>query len=229
MNVKSWLKKNWLNTALTSFVLLILFYPPAKVWMLQRLIGTGFFNVHSADKLVKAKQMIFRNEKGDLIATESLEGKIIFINFWATWCAPCLAELPSIQNLYNRYRNDNRIVFIMADADNRLVESSLFLRKRAIQLPVFSMYSHIDASLYSGTLPTTLILDKNGMIILHHKGIGRYDTAEMYELLDRHLKAQETSSTSRVSITSLKAFFGSAPRCNIGLPVCGINRKVGML
>ena len=167
----------------------MLFYPPAKVWVLQRIMDTGVFNASANEGVArKAEPMIFKNADGGLLTTESLKGKIVFINFWASWCPPCLAEMPSIQKLFDHYRTDSRIVFIMADADNKVVESTSFLRKRFIDLPVYSTHSNIDPSLFEGTLPTTVILDKQGMVILNHRGIGRYDTRNIYEILDRELK-----------------------------------------
>ena len=171
-----------------GLVIVMLFYTPAKVWMLQRIMDTGLFNASTTDKIRKAGPMTFKNAEGELISTERLHGKVVFINFSATWCPPCLAEMPSIQNLYTHYKNDNRIIFIMADADNKLAESTSFLRKRSIDLPVYTIYGTIDPALYQGTLPTTLIVNKEGKVILHHTGIGRYDTRSIYELLDRELK-----------------------------------------
>lgn len=189
MEARSWVKKNWINIALGGFIGVMLFYPPAKVWVLQRIMATGVFNASPNDGTTSiAAPMVFKNADGEIVSTENLKGKIVFINFWASWCPPCLAEMPSIQNLYNHYRNEPRIVFIMADADNKVNESIDFLRKRSIELPVYSMYSSIDPSLYKGTLPTTVILDKQGRVILNHSGIGRYDTDKIFELLEQQLK-----------------------------------------
>jgi thiol-disulfide isomerase/thioredoxin len=184
MNPKSFLRKQWLNVLLTGFVLMMLLYTPAKVFMLQRLMDTGLFNASADKKLLKADPMIFKNREGELISTESLKGRTVFINFWASWCPPCLAEMPSIQKLYDRFKNDKRIVFIMADVDHKLNESTSFLSKRSIDLPVYEPHSLQGTALYDGTLPTTLIINKEGMVILHHSGIGRYDTPSIIKLLE---------------------------------------------
>jgi thiol-disulfide isomerase/thioredoxin len=166
---------------------LMLFYAPAKVFVLQRLMDTGMFNTSANEKRENTAPIIFKNHHGALISTESLKGKVVFINFWATWCPPCLAELPSIQNLYNRFKNDNRVVFIMADMDHKINESTNFLLNRSIDLPVYSPHSIPDQKIYDGTLPTTLILDKEGMTILRHSGIGRYDTPSIIQLMENEV------------------------------------------
>jgi thiol-disulfide isomerase/thioredoxin len=187
MNATSFLRKQWLNIILAGFILLMLFYTPAKVFMLQRLMDTGLFNASANKELVKAAPMIFKTKDGELISTETLKGKIVFINFWATWCPPCLAEMSSIQNLYDRFRNDKRVVFIMADVDHKLIESTNFLSKRSIDLPVYEPHTLPGDALYNGTLPTTVIIDKQGMVLLHHSGLGRYDTPSIMNLLEDEL------------------------------------------
>jgi len=183
------LKKHWLNILLGIFIILMLFYPPAKVWVLQRVMDTGLFN-QSGNKETSyhAQPMSFRKDDGTIITTAALKGKVIFINFWATWCPPCLAELPSIQNLYNQYKTDTSIVFILADADNNIVESKRFLSKRSLDLPVYGVATQPDSTLYSGSLPTTIMLDPEGLVILNHAGIGKYDTEKMFQLINQHLR-----------------------------------------
>ena len=119
--------------------------------------------------------------------SEELRKPLHLINFWATWCPPCLAELPSIQNLHNRFKNDDRVVFMMVDVDHKINESTTFLLKRSFDLPVYSPGNIPDQAVYDGTLPTTLILDKEGKALLHHSGIGRYDTPSIIQLLENEL------------------------------------------
>jgi thiol-disulfide isomerase/thioredoxin len=185
----TWLKKNWLNSLFGILILLMLFYPPAKVWVLQRLMDTGIFNRSAnEDASYEAQPMQFSSANGKLITTSALKGKVVFINIWATWCPPCLAELPSIQKLYDRYKADSNVVFVLADADNKVAASSAFLDKRSINLPVYGINSALDPNLYSGTLPTTIILDREGKLMLNHAGIGRYDTESIYRMIDQQLK-----------------------------------------
>lgn len=185
MKVQTWIRKNWFNLILAAFIGLMLFYPPAKVWVLQRVMDTGVFNAGAEESpTYTALPMKFQSASGDILSTEELRGKIVFINYWATWCPPCLAELPSIQTLYNKYRNDPAFVFIMADADGNLEKSIPFLKKRSLDLPVFKPVGEPDPTLYKGSLPTTIVLDKSGRVLISHSGVGRYDTKKIYQLLD---------------------------------------------
>lgn len=187
MKFQPWIRKNWINIIFAVFIGLMLFYPPAKVWVLQRVMDTGLFNP-GAEKnpTYKARPMQFESAAGDTLNTEQLKGKIIFINYWATWCPPCLAEMPSLQNLYNKYRNDPRYVFVMADADGNLQRSIPFLAKKNMDLPVYRPLGEPDPDLYKGTLPTTIVLDTAGRVLISHSGVGKYDTEKFYKMLDAH-------------------------------------------
>ncbi len=59
------------------------------------------------------------NSKGEKVNMEQFRGKVIFLNFWATWCPPCIAEMPGINNLYQEVKNDN-VEFIMLSVRSRL-------------------------------------------------------------------------------------------------------------
>ena len=61
--------------------------------------------------------MQLKDEKGASISLEDLKGKVVFINFWATWCSPCIAEMPTIQSLYENFKNDDEVKFVILEVD----------------------------------------------------------------------------------------------------------------
>lgn len=74
--------------------------------------------------------VLFMDSSGQQIDAANLKGKVVFINFWATWCPPCIAEMPSIDKLYQRFRGNDQIVFLMVDVDNQIVKSEAFMVKK---------------------------------------------------------------------------------------------------
>src|SRR5690606_5892980 len=82
-----------------------------------------------------------------------LKGKVVFINLWATWCAPCLMEMPTIYKLRQTFKDRDDLVFLMVDVENKLDKAQKWMDKNKIDLPVFGMASQIPLELFSGSIP----------------------------------------------------------------------------
>src|SRR3546814_7995862 len=103
----------------------------------------------------------FKDKSGNIISLNSLKGKVVFINFWATWCPPCIAEMPSIQELYTEFKDNDQVVFLMADGDNTSEKSNKFMTKGNYDMPGHTTASTIRPSFLGGAIPTTLVLDRS--------------------------------------------------------------------
>lgn len=167
---------NLLNALFFIAVIVLLFVPSAKAFLLRGLMKTGFFQpeVSSLSKPVQVPYISFRDVKGETITLSSLKGKVVFINFWATWCPPCIAEMPSINTLYQKLAANKNIVFLMADADGRPEQALLFLKKKNYNLPVYAATTTVPANISAGTIPTTIVLNKKGEMVYHHEGVADY-------------------------------------------------------
>ncbi|MEO6070433.1 MAG: TlpA disulfide reductase family protein, partial [Chitinophagaceae bacterium] len=171
-NLSHWgqrLKKNWVTIVLLLILSLFIFNPNAKPWLLRQLISFGFFNIDlKKDRPTETVELTFMNEDGRVIATKDLLGKVIFINFWASWCPPCRAEMPSINSLYQKVKIDTNIVFVMVALDDDFRKAQTYQQQHIPDLPVFRIAGSVPTNLYNGVLPTTLIIDKSGKLLLQH-------------------------------------------------------------
>jgi thiol-disulfide isomerase/thioredoxin len=182
------IKKNLFTGLWVLLIGVLLFYPPAKIFLLRIFINTGIFNAGTKKETNLSKDnaavnLSFSNQNGLKISTTDLRGKVVFINFWATWCPPCVAEMSTINSLYNKLKDDPRFIFILADADNNLAVSQSFMKRNNYDLPVYGITSSIPENIFSGTLPTTIIIDAKGDIVQKHEGIANYDTKGIIEFL----------------------------------------------
>ncbi|HWK98502.1 MAG TPA: TlpA disulfide reductase family protein, partial [Parapedobacter sp.] len=107
----------------------------------------------------------FKDENGKIVSLSSLKGQVVFINFWATWCPPCIQEMPSINDLKKSFEGNSNIAFLMVDVDNKIAQSTAFMTKNNYDLPVYTPASDIPSDFLAGAIPTTVILDKSGEMV----------------------------------------------------------------
>jgi thiol-disulfide isomerase/thioredoxin len=132
---------------------------------------------------------------GKQVSLSDFKGKILFINFWATWCPPCREEMPSMQKLHDRLKSKD---FVLVAID---LQEPVEPVKKYIKEYQFTFMTLLDSEGGVGSLfgirsiPTTLILDKEGMII--GVAIGARDWASKKSIaLFEHLIAQEVELSS---------------------------------
>lgn len=117
----------------------------------------------------------FSDAAGNITTLDELRGKVVLINFWATWCPPCIAEMPALNQLYESVRQNPNLVFVTVDADSNLERAKAFMKKHSYTLPVYSLNSSISEQLFSGSLPTTLVVDKRGQVRFKETGAANYN------------------------------------------------------
>ena len=125
-----------------------------------------------------------KNLDGKIINLENLKGKVVFMNLWALWCQPCLAEMPSISALRANFKDDKNIAFLIVEVDGNIKASSAFEQKNNYQLPYYNPVKEFSERVFNGSLPTTIIFNKNGEIVFRQEGIGDYNSAKTKQLLN---------------------------------------------
>lgn len=195
-NLKTWLRKNVSTTILTILFIVILVNKDAKVWLMRQVASTGILNSSISEPKetknnsarVSYAGFILKNEDEKIIDISAFRNKVVFINFWASWCPPCRAEFPSVQKLYDQYKSNPDMVFLTVNLDDNVALGKSYLRKEGFTVPFLVPAGNIPAVLYSGSLPTTVVLDKKGEIRLYHKGFADYSKDSFYKQMDELLK-----------------------------------------
>jgi thiol-disulfide isomerase/thioredoxin len=191
--------KNILIIALSILFLILIFFIPQPQRLFDNLLNRssvekstphanheGHSDHEDADlKKASSTQLAVKSTNGRTIELESLKGKVVFLNFWATWCGPCISEMPSINNLHSKLKKNKDLVFLMVDVDGAISNSAKFMAKKNYSLPVFVPVGEIGAALFTESLPTTLIINKSGKVILKNEGEAKYDTKEMVDLISK--------------------------------------------
>jgi thiol-disulfide isomerase/thioredoxin len=182
--------KNIFNLVLIIICLLIVFVPSAKTMALEGLMKAGFFSPDTSDNstsqpLKDLSNIKFKDINGTVVDLGDLKGKIIFLNFWATWCPPCIAEMRGLNKLYEKFRNDQGVVFIFADADGDLTKAQKFMNRKKFSLPVYAIASEVPEVLFRGSLPSTVVFDKQGRISYNEAGAANYGNQKFIEFINR--------------------------------------------
>lgn len=188
------MKKYVFNGLFVVLVLMMLFIPSAKAVVIRGLIEIGLFNpkVEIKKKTVNDNltNIKFKKADGKIVSLVDLKGKIVFINFWATWCPPCLAEMPSINKFYQQFKNDAQVVFLMVDADSDFSKAQAYMNRKDYGLPIYAPASSMPTSIFNGVLPTTTVLDKKGRISFHGEGAANYASRKFIDFI-KQLKTIE--------------------------------------
>ena len=159
-----------------------------KTGIMDADIPTSFSEDAPADK-VGAGFAIKTVPAGDTLMFDQFHGKVVFLNFWATWCPPCKAEMPSIQALYEDVKSED-IEFVMLSLDRNPQEVVQgFMDENGYTFPVYGPLEQLPPEFQSRAIPTTYIISKQGKILFSHSGVANYDTKEMRGFL-KELAAQ---------------------------------------
>lgn len=109
------------------------------------------------------------------------EKKVVLINFWATWCAPCVAEMPSMQGLYDDYKDKLTFMFVTSDQREKV---AAFIQKNTYDFPVYYPLSEEPKMLRSKVLPTTFIINKEGRIVVAETGAADWNSKKTRAVLN---------------------------------------------
>ncbi|MBI1801653.1 MAG: TlpA family protein disulfide reductase [Chloroflexi bacterium] len=101
---------------------------------------------------------------GESLSLGQWRGQVVVLNFWATWCGPCRAEMPALQSLYNAHQGDGLIVLGINQLEDAETAAG-FLRALQLNFPVgLDRDGAIGARYQIRALPTTFFIDRNGVI-----------------------------------------------------------------
>lgn len=119
---------------------------------------------------------------GKIVNFEDFKGKTIFLNIWATWCPPCIAEMPDIYELYKDVANED-VVFVMLSTDEDVDKVRKFIARKEFKFPVYRMVEQLPGVFWTQSIPTTFVISPEGKIVFKKLGISNYNTSEFKEYL----------------------------------------------
>ena len=186
----NFIKKHWSNILFLGLII-FMFTPagmPLRAWLIK---GVSFITSRVETlEIDKDKQIQLAGYDWQLIDAQGrpvnfsdFKGKVLVINNWATWCPPCVAEMPSLQDLYDSRKNDVQFLFVAHDKPEKV---RAFLAKNHLNIPVYYMQTAMPKKLESPSIPTTFIIDKQGNIVVRKTGPADWNSSQVHKILDKY-------------------------------------------
>jgi thiol-disulfide isomerase/thioredoxin len=122
------------------------------------------------------------DKNGRQVSFETLSEKPVFLNIWATWCPPCVAEIPGIVELYNEYADE--VNFILVSNEDPAIVQKFAEKHNYHELPFYyARYTPDDFA--SQSIPTTFVIDRNGRVLINKKGAARWNSDKTEKVLEQ--------------------------------------------
>lgn len=166
-----------IRTFLISGALVLAANAPSSAFTAESLLGA------------RAPDFAQRDINGNYVSVTSLRGKVIVLNFWATWCPPCKKEIPGLERMYREYRSQGlEVVGVSTDSSERGIRD--FLKESPLSYRILRDTDGKISRLYGVySLPTTFIIDRSGIVIKHFIGEQNWDSPKMRTSIESLLKS----------------------------------------
>ncbi len=166
----------------------IIFFTPIRGYIQEftaKVLATSPATIDEEDRVVVTDfNWSLKGINSSNYAFINAKDKVVFVNFWATWCPPCRAEMPAIQKLYDLYKD--KVEFIFITNENQSIVNR-FLDKENYNLPSYNQFNSMPKEFNVSSIPATYILNRKGEIVVHKVGPAAWDSEKTKKLLDQLL------------------------------------------
>ena len=136
---------------------------------------------------VEAPDFTLKNLEGSSVSLKDFAGKVVFLNFWATWCGPCRVEMPSMEKLWQRFKEE-AFVILAVDLREGKEEVSSFIKDYDLTFSVLLDSRGEVASMYAvRAIPTTYLLDSEGIMVGKALGARDWASEDAFDLIEHLL------------------------------------------
>lgn len=160
-------------------------------------LGVGLFLFHQVRRKVEARSphlvgvslpapdLNFQTLDGQARHLSDYKGKVIFLDLWGTWCIQCVAEMPTVQQLYLHYKDDPQVAFLIVSRLDSPQQVTRYARLGGYSLPFFvTRDEDIPPSMYFNQHPATFLYSKDGWIAAEHAGGADWDDPSVISFID---------------------------------------------
>ena len=148
------------------------------------ILKTGIMqpSIENEEKEAASYNFVLVDEEGERKPFEEYKDKVVFLNFWATWCPPCIAEMPDINSLYQEVNSDD-VQFVLISLDDDFQKAKNFIEKKGFDFPIYQLGSALPQVYESQAIPTTFVVSPDGEIVVRKSGMAKYNTNKFRKFL----------------------------------------------
>jgi len=136
--------------------------------------GQGNSGQSGTENLEQAPDITFQDSNGNMVRLSDFKGQPIVFNYWASWCPPCVAEMPEFEKLYKEFGSELQFIMLNStDGQGETIQTATqFIEGEGFTFPVFFDVSGDGALAYDiNAIPQTFFIDRNGNIVYHRIGM----------------------------------------------------------
>ncbi|GAB2176204.1 TlpA disulfide reductase family protein [Dongia sp. agr-C8] len=132
----------------------------------------------------------FQDKMGQSVSLDAFKGKVVVLNFWATWCPPCVAEMPALDKLQSELGGKDFAVVAVSTDRQGIKKSAPFYRRAGIKnLALYNdTRGNLQEAFQAKSLPLTVVIDREGRVVGRIEGAAQWDSAEAKALIAHYLK-----------------------------------------
>lgn len=146
----------------------------AIVLVVAAVVAAFGFRKESAARGELPVEMV--NSDNQPVAFSHLRGKVLFVNNWASWCPPCIAEMPSIHELKSKLKGVD-VEFVMVSFDEDREKAMKIMTKRNFDFNIY--FAGQEYPFATSSIPATFIIDKKGNTVMEHVGMADYSSDDI--------------------------------------------------
>jgi thiol-disulfide isomerase/thioredoxin len=137
-----------------------------------------------------ASNLTYHTLDGTPQTLSSNKGQVVFLDLWGTWCVQCVAEMPTVQKLYDHYKDDPQVKFLIVSRMDPPSAVRSYARRNHLDLPFYITHDdEIPPAMQLGQFPATFLYAKDGTLVTKHTGAADWSSPSVISFIDQ-LKGQ---------------------------------------
>lgn len=170
----------------------LVFLGVSLMWYWLAVGPSNSVDIVQAKEVVPAPEVALEKLEGGKTSLKDYRGKWVFINFWATWCLPCIKEMPAMEGFYNKFKKHNLVMLAVSiDKKKELVEK--FVKKHNLTFEIF-IDSKTKAAKQFGVrgIPATFVLNPQGDIVSQASGPREWMDPTIIDYFEKLMAVKES-------------------------------------